>query len=121
MSKMTLSLSGTDRQKIEAAKPDPDPDADCQYDPMRSMLVWTDDRPPDLSADGRFFIKLLSCARKFIHDGDVRLENHRNFRELWDWAKANGLRWNGFAHIELTAEERAYYDECRADPDPLRA
>ncbi len=111
-------LSDVDREMLEASAFDPH--AAPAYNEVAACLVWTDEVPPGLSADGYDYVRDLLAARGYIHrrvpidrwDSPERLER-------WNDALAAGLHWNGFRRLALEAAEQQFLDACLADDLPI--
>lgn len=91
-------LSPQDRALIEAARFDPY--ATAAYNEITGALAWSDEMPEGLSQAGHDYLRDLLAVRGYLHRG-LPVE-----REGWDEAIASGLRWNGFARVALTADQR---------------
>jgi hypothetical protein len=78
---------------------------------MPSCLVWDDERAAGLSAPGYESLCDLLIARSFVHRG-LDLSAHEldphYFRDLWQRALSQGLRWPGFQRLSLSEEDKAY-------------
>ena len=106
-------FSERDRAIVEALKYDPA--LTPAYESMRSALVWADERPDGLTSEGYEKLCDLWICRACIHRGDPtfsRTLNPAYFRELWAIALAEHIKWPGFNRLELSAEDRAYYERA---------
>ena len=94
-----MSLSPDDRAAVEAVPFDPD--ASISFHEILGCLVWSDELPDDLGADGLAYLRHLLGIRGAMHrgeDADV---------DTWNLARLTGLRWNGFQRPALTPEQHA--------------
>ena len=108
---------GEDLEIIEALVYQPEL-SPC-YDPMRDALVWMDEWPRSISSEGFKKLWRLWVARSFLHRGipfsSYRL-NPDLLERIWSEALMQGFKWPGFNRLELSQEDREYYEEQRKNP-----
>lgn len=110
-------LSGRDLKMIEALVYQPELKP-C-YDPMRDALFWRDEWSFDLSSEGHDKIYQLWIARSFLHKGipfSFYKLNPDLLERVWSEALMQGFKWPGFNRLELSQENRKYYEEQRKNP-----
>src|SRR5437016_4493170 len=109
-------FSDRDRALIEALEYDPA--ATPGFELLKGCLVWADERPDGLTSEGYDHLCDLWIARAFLHQGrpftDAPLGG-RQFERAWAEALSEGIRWPGFRRVELSAEDRAYYESALHD------
>lgn len=105
-------LFGRDLELIEALVYQPE--LKPSYDVMRDALVWRDEWTNDLSSEGFEKMCKLWIARSFIHRGipfsSYKL-NSGLLERVWSEAKTQGFKWTGFNRLELSQQDREYYEE----------
>jgi len=104
-------FSGNDLRHVEALVYDAT--LEPSYDYMRNCLVWADERAGNLTPAAYESLCDLWIARAFLHHGldfaDFDLEADY-FRDIWDRAVRQGLRWPGFERLTLSDKDRAYFE-----------
>jgi hypothetical protein len=109
-------LSDEDRGLLETMPFDPA--AEPAFNEITACLVWDDEVPDGLSREGYRTVRDLLVARGLIHRGIPVEEWDFGFPDRWErWneALADGLRWNGFRRLALTAAQRALLRRYLAD------
>ena len=93
---------------------DYDPALEPAYDFMRSCLVWTDERADNLTPAGYETLCDLWIARSFVHRG-LDFSTHpldpHYFKDVWERAFKQGVKWPGFNRLSLKPEDREYYEK----------
>lgn len=92
------------------------------YDSIKNCLVWADERAEGLTPAGYENLCDLWIARSFIHRG-LDFSAHEldpaYFRVVWEQAKSEQLKWPGFNRLELSMEDKAYYDRMRESSNEI--
>ncbi len=86
------------------------------YDIMRDALVWMDEWTQELSSEGFEKLCYIWLSRSFIHRGLPFSSYNFNpnlLEKVWLEAQNEIPHWPGFNRLELSQEERAYYEEQR--------
>lgn len=104
-------FTGNDLRLIESLQHDPDLKP-C-FDVLRDCLIWTDERPNGLSPEGYEALLDLWIARSFLHQGKSfsthSLDPHY-FEDIWTRALSQGFKWPGFQRLELSDEQKAFFE-----------
>ena len=116
-------FTGNDLKLIESLEYNPT--LTPGYDTLKGCLIWADERADGLTREGYENLCDLWIARSFIHRGKD-FSSHpidpNYFREFWDRAVTQGFRWPGFRRIELSPEDKQYYEDCvKADREEVEA
>jgi hypothetical protein len=103
-------LCGDDLKKIEALVFQPE--LEPSYEVIKDALIWSDERPEDLSSEGYEKLIDLWIARSLIHKGipfsDWRLDPEY-FEKVWSEATKQNFKWPGFNRLHLSNKDKAYY------------
>ncbi len=95
-----------------------DPNIRPGFDFIKDALIWSDERPNDLSSEGYEKLCDLWIARSFIHKqipfSSWKLDPYY-FEEVWAAALKQKIKWPGFQRIDLTEEDKAFYEAQRAE------
>jgi hypothetical protein len=103
-------FSDRDRAAVEACVFDPD--ALPSYEAIKGCLVWADERPTNITSEGYDKLCDLWIARSYVHRG---LPMRDQFRDAWEQAQREGIRWPGFHRVSISAEDRQYYEAMMLD------
>lgn len=91
-----------------------DPTLKPTYEVIRGCLIWPDERPDGLSAEGEKCLSDLCSARALLHRG-LTLADHplkaNYFKTIWEKAQIQHPRWPGFARLTLSEADKRYYQE----------
>jgi hypothetical protein len=105
---------GEDLKKIEALVFQPE--LEPSYEALKDALVWSDERPDDLSREGYEKLIDLWIARSLIHKeipfSDWILDPEY-FEKVWSQATLQGFQWPGFQRITLSEQDKKYYASQR--------
>lgn len=108
-----MRFSEADRQIVSRLVHDPS----CKpsFEILKSCLVWSDERPTDISNEGYDLLCDIWIVRGFLHRR-VPLEKWGldpfYFQEVWKHALIDVPEWPGFKRLELSDEDRAYLSRC---------
>lgn len=109
-------LGTTDRLLVENALFDEH--AEPAFNEVTGCLVWPDEIPEGISADGYDTLRSLLAARGLVHRG-IPIEDWQGGRtdlaDEWNAALRSRLRWNGFQRIALTKDQRSMLDAYLTD------
>ena len=92
------------------------PELKPSYDIMRDALLWMDEWARELSSEGFDKFCYLLVARSYIHRGipfSSYKSNPNLLEKVWLDAQNQIPQWPGFKRLELSPEDRAYYEEER--------
>jgi hypothetical protein len=98
-------FSDRERTIVEALRYDPV--ARPAFELLKGCLVWADERPDNITSEGYSIVCDLWAARSYLHRGEpipARL------RTVWERAQREGLNWIGLRRLELSVEDKEYYD-----------
>lgn len=115
-----MRLSEADRAAIERLRYNPS--LAPAFDIVKSCLIWRDESPEGVSPDGRRFVSLLWIYRSFMHQG---IPEHswpvdpRIYREAWEYAVQEQVKWPGFMRQVLSASDRAYLEKKLSESDEV--
>jgi hypothetical protein len=105
-------FSDRDRALVEALTFDPQ--AKPSFELLKGCLVWADERANNLTSEGYDRLCDLWIARSLIHRGEpldsLSIGGDR-FKNAWEQALAEDIRWPGFQRLTLSPEDRAYYKQ----------
>ncbi len=84
------------------------------FNAMRSHLFWEDEIPRGLTVHALEIIGDLQIARAHLYHGLSlhRLLDPNVFILVWNQALSENVRWSGFERLELSSEDKAYYEQC---------
>jgi hypothetical protein len=114
------ALSDADRALVEAVAFDAA--SEPAFNEITACLVWPDEVPDGLSREGYHTVRDLLVARGLIHRGIPVDEWDDGFPDRWErWNEAlgDGVRWNGFRRLALTAAQRAFLRRHLVDETEL--
>jgi hypothetical protein len=101
-----LPLSEHDRLLLRDAVYQPN--TKPSYESVKSCLVWPDEVPDGLSADGRTTIFRLLAARSYMHRGIPLIGRLERLASVWKEAVASGLEWNGFRRTSISEADQSF-------------
>lgn len=113
-----LRISGNDLTLIESLEYDSS--LEPRFDTFRACLVWRDEEPAGLTPAGYEALCDLWIARANLYHGLELSEpcDPDYFREAWNQAMAQGLKWPGFNRLSLNEKDKAYYEQMLNQPNP---
>jgi hypothetical protein len=97
-------FSARDRAAVEGCVYDPA--AEPGYEAIKGCLIWSDERPVNITSEGYDKLSDLWIARSYIHRG---LPLAPRLQAAWERAVADGIRWPGFHRLVLSEADLAYY------------
>ena len=106
-----MQISEQDRAAIEQLEFDPT--LKPTFDIIKSCLIWRDESPTGASADGRRFVSLLWIYRSFQHrriSDDKWPVDSRIYREAWEYAVRENIKWPGLRRLSLSDEDLSYLE-----------
>ena len=106
-------FSGEARRIVEALVYDPA--LEPGFELIKGCLIWADERPMGLDSANYEKLCDLWVARSFVHRGVPFTSHHLApdyFGRVWSLALADGFSWPGFRRLELSIEDRIYYEAC---------
>ncbi len=86
------------------------------FNALRSHLFWADEVPRGITVDALETIGDLQIARAHLHHG-LKLHHLLDpdvFIRVWNQALSENIKWNGFQRLELSFDDKAYYEQCLA-------
>lgn len=93
-----------------------DPSLKPRFNALSSFLIWEDELPINITPNGIDTLSALCVARAFLFHG-LKLPDHINaadFKQIWDNATDEGIKWPGFNRLKLSNEDSAFYREMLA-------
>ena len=90
------------------------------FDSIKSCLVWSDERPADLSSDGYEKLCDLWIVRSFIHQNLPQTNwglDPDYFKSVWDAALEENIKWPGFKRLTLSEKDNKYLKQMLKEED----
>ncbi|MGC4064900.1 MAG: hypothetical protein QM784_09715 [Polyangiaceae bacterium] len=88
-----------------------DPTCEPSYELMKACLVWSDERPTEISHDGYSLLCDLWIVRGFLHKNRPFEKwglDPTYFQAVWSNGLIDVPLWPGFRRLELSEKHRDY-------------